>query len=113
MLRFERIIWVVLDSVGIGPLPDAADYGDTGRNTFGHIAESRPLKLPTLVELGLGNIATLANLPPVASPAPHSVKAQRIPLEGTQHRPLGNGRHLAAPGLSRLSGRFPAGDRRI
>ncbi|MGB2628411.1 MAG: phosphopentomutase [Candidatus Acidiferrum sp.] len=69
MLRFERIIWVVLDSVGIGPLPDAADYGDTGRNTLGHIAESRPLKLPTLVELGLGNIATLANLPPVASPS--------------------------------------------
>lgn len=68
MLRFERIVWVVLDSVGIGPLPDAADYGDTGRNTLGHIAESRPLKLPTLVELGLGNIATLANLPPVASP---------------------------------------------
>ncbi len=68
MLRFERIVWVVLDSVGIGPLPNAADYGDTGRNTLGHIAESRPLKLPTLVELGLGNIAALANLPPVASP---------------------------------------------
>jgi len=68
MLQFLRIIWVVLDSVGIGPLPDAADYGDTGRNTLGHIAQSRPLLLPILVELGIGNIAPLANLPPVNSP---------------------------------------------
>jgi phosphopentomutase len=68
MLRFERVIWVVLDSVGIGALPDAGDYGDVGRNTLGHIAESRPLKLPTLVELGLANIAPLAHLPAVDKP---------------------------------------------
>ena len=68
MLQFERVIWIVLDSVGIGPLPDAAAYGDVGRNTLGHIAESRPLIVPTLVELGLANIATLANLPPAHSP---------------------------------------------
>jgi len=35
--EFERIFWIVLDSVGIGELPDAADYGDVGRNTLGHI----------------------------------------------------------------------------
>lgn len=68
MLRFDRVIWVVLDSVGIGALPDAGDYGDVGRNTLGHIAESRPLKLPTLVELGLANIAPLAHLPAVDKP---------------------------------------------
>ncbi len=68
MLRFERVIWVVLDSVGIGALPDAGDYGDVGRNTLGHIAESRPLKLPTLVELGLANIAPLAHLHAVEKP---------------------------------------------
>ena len=47
-MSFERVIWIVLDSVGIGPLPDAADYGDVpagarwqdGRNTLGHIARS-------------------------------------------------------------------------
>ena len=61
MARFDRVIWVVLDSVGIGPLPDAAEYGDVGRTTLGHIAESRALRLPTLVELGLGNIAPLAS----------------------------------------------------
>src|SRR6202140_277310 len=67
---FNRIIWIVLDSVGIGELPDAADYGDVGRNTLGHIAESRPLNLPTLVKLGLANIAPLKNLSPVAAPLP-------------------------------------------
>src|ERR1700752_3145912 len=68
MPKFDRIIWIVLDSVGIGPLPDAADYGDTGRSTLGHIAEYRPLQIPTLVELGLANIAPLKNLPPTSAP---------------------------------------------
>jgi len=68
MTVFQRIVWVVLDSVGIGELPDAADYGDVGRNTLGHIAESRPLKLPNLVRLGLANIAPLAHLEPAPAP---------------------------------------------
>jgi len=68
MLTFRRVIWIVLDSVGIGALPDAADYGDTGRTTLGHVAESRPLHLPHLVGLGLGNIAPLANLASVEQP---------------------------------------------
>jgi phosphopentomutase len=68
MPKFDRIIWIVLDSVGIGPLPDAADYGDTGRTTLGHIAEYRALRIPTLVELGLANIAPLKNLSPAAAP---------------------------------------------
>ncbi len=64
MPRFRRIIWIVLDSVGIGELPDAADYGDVGRSTLGHIASSRPLAIPNLVSLGLANIAPLAHLAP-------------------------------------------------
>jgi len=66
---FERIFWIVLDSVGIGELPDAADYGDVGRNTLGHIAESRPLQIPNLVRLGLANIALLKYQTPPAAPA--------------------------------------------
>jgi len=62
------VIWVVLDSVGIGALPDAAEYGDVGRSTLGHIAESRMLEIPTLVELGLANIAPLAHLAAVDAP---------------------------------------------
>ena len=67
--QFTRIVWIVLDSVGIGELPDAAEYGDAGRDTLGHIARSRPLKLPTLVRLGLANIKPLAHLAPPAKPA--------------------------------------------
>jgi phosphopentomutase len=68
MRQFERIFWIVLDSVGIGELPDAADYDDVGRNTLGHIAESRPLEIPTLVRLGLANIAPLKHQTPAATP---------------------------------------------
>ncbi|HEV3254012.1 MAG TPA: phosphopentomutase [Candidatus Acidoferrales bacterium] len=66
---FDRVIWIVLDSVGIGELPDAADYGDVGRDTLGHIARSRPLQLPNLVRLGLANIKPLDHLAPPANPA--------------------------------------------
>ena len=68
MARFDRVIWIVLDSVGIGALPDAAEYDDTGRNTLGHVAESRALRLPNLVKLGLANIAPLQHLNPPAAP---------------------------------------------
>ncbi|HXT87216.1 MAG TPA: phosphopentomutase [Verrucomicrobiae bacterium] len=66
---FTRVIWIVLDSVGIGELPDAADYGDVGRDTLGHIARSRPLQLPNLVRLGLANIKPLTHLTPPTSAA--------------------------------------------
>ena len=66
---FDRIIWIVLDSVGIGAMPDAADYGDVGSDTLGNIARLRGLKLPNLCRLGLANIKPLAGLDPVASPA--------------------------------------------
>jgi phosphopentomutase len=68
MATFSRVIWIVLDSVGIGALPDAADYGDVGRTTLGHIAESRALRIPHLVKLGLANIEPLSHLPPAPSP---------------------------------------------
>jgi phosphopentomutase len=65
--HFDRVIWIVLDSVGIGELPDAASYGDVGRDTLGHIARSRRLNLPNLVRLGLANIKPLANFAPLSS----------------------------------------------
>ena len=49
-------------------LPDAADYGDVGRDTLGHIARSRPLHLPNLVRLGLANIKPLEHLAPPPRP---------------------------------------------
>jgi phosphopentomutase len=68
MAVFKRIIWIVLDSVGIGELPDAGSYGDKGRNTLGHIAESRPMALPQLLRLGIGNIAPLKHLAQASKP---------------------------------------------
>lgn len=67
--HFERVVWIVLDSVGIGELPDAAAYGDAGRDTLGHVAGSRPLAVANLVRLGLANIKPLAHLHPPAIPA--------------------------------------------
>jgi len=84
MPSFRRVIWIVLDSVGIGALPDAADYGDLGRSTLGHIAEWRPLKIPHLISLGLANIAPLAHLPPAAEPlAAFGKAATRSPGKDT------------------------------
>jgi phosphopentomutase len=56
---FPRVIVIVLDSVGIGELPDAATYGDEGSNTLGNIAAQVPLKVPTLRSLGLGQLVDL------------------------------------------------------
>jgi phosphopentomutase len=68
-LVFSRVIWIVLDSVGIGEMPDAAAYGDAGSDTLGNIAHRRLLRLPNLCRLGLGNIKPLEGLPPAVEPA--------------------------------------------
>jgi phosphopentomutase len=84
MKEFERVFWIVLDSVGIGELPDAADYGDVGRNTLGHIAESRPLQIPNLVRLGLANIAPLKHqTPPTVPTGAYGKGATRSPGKDT------------------------------
>jgi phosphopentomutase len=63
---------VVLDACGIGALPDAADYGDAGSDTLGHLArEAGGLELPTLGKLGLGSIAPLQGVPPAPAPVLH------------------------------------------
>ncbi len=52
-----RVIWIVLDSAGIGAMPDAETYGDKGADTFGHIAEAfTDFRIPNLRALGLGRI---------------------------------------------------------
>jgi phosphopentomutase len=65
---FSRVIWIVLDSVGIGAMPDAAAYGDEGSDTLGNLARQRNLNLPNLCRLGLANIKPLECLKPVAEP---------------------------------------------
>ena len=53
----KRATLIVLDSVGIGYLPDAAQFGDEGAHTLGHIYDRTHMKIPNMLELGLGNIA--------------------------------------------------------
>ncbi len=55
--------------MGIGEMPDAAAYGDEGSDTLGNIAHQRPLHLPNMCRLGLGNIKPLEGLPAALSPA--------------------------------------------
>jgi phosphopentomutase len=68
-VSFSRVIWIVLDSVGIGEMPDAASYGDAGSDTLGNIARIRGIRLPNLARLGLGNIMPLTGIAPSAAPA--------------------------------------------
>lgn len=60
---FKRVIVTVLDSVGIGALPDAAAYGELGANTISNIARSRDgLFLPKMGKMGLGSIEQIAGV---------------------------------------------------
>ncbi len=64
----RRVIFVVLDSVGCGALPDAERFGDAGAHTLGHIAERVGLAVPNLAAMGLGRIVPLATVPPADAP---------------------------------------------
>lgn len=66
--KFNRFILMVLDSLGVGEMPDAAAWGDAGADTLGHILESRKVNLPNMQALGLGNIRPLANIPAIENP---------------------------------------------
>lgn len=68
MTQFKRILLIVLDGAGIGAMPDAPEWGDAGSDTFGHILESRPVRLPNLQRYGLGNIRPLKDLTPLDDP---------------------------------------------
>ncbi|MBI2834258.1 MAG: phosphopentomutase [Acidobacteria bacterium] len=65
---FTRAIVIVLDSVGVGELPDAARYGDEGSNTLHNISRLVRLQIPALRSLGLGNLVALQGVDPVDQP---------------------------------------------
>ena len=74
-----RFVFMMLDGVGVGALPDAAEYGDASSNTLGNLARVVDLRLPFLKKMGLGNILPLRGVPAASSPlamvgrlAPHS-----------------------------------------
>jgi phosphopentomutase len=61
-MNFQRVIWIVLDSVGIGAMSDAADYGDEGSDTLGNIARQHALDIPNLCRMGLAKIKNIPGL---------------------------------------------------
>lgn len=68
-LDIDRVIIIVFDSLGVGALPDAAHYGDTGSNTLANTAQAvNGLSLPTFQKMGLGNIVEVKGIPAVAEP---------------------------------------------
>lgn len=64
----KRIALIILDGLGIGEMPDAADWGDSGTDTLGHIVAAEKPRLPQLQSLGIGNIRVIDGLPPSTDP---------------------------------------------
>ena len=77
---YKRVFLIVLDSLGIGELPDAKSYNDEGANTFGNIAKKMKLNIPNMERLGVGNIAPIENVPPVKNPQAFYTKMKEASL---------------------------------
>ncbi len=72
---YKRVFVVVLDSVGVGAMPDSAQYGDIAVDTLGHIAAAHPnLNIPNLQKLGIANLHPLQGVAPVEHPLAHYAK---------------------------------------
>ncbi|TRY28062.1 phosphopentomutase [Brevibacillus sp. LEMMJ03] len=110
MPRFSRVFLIVMDSVGIGELPDAARFNDEGAHTLGHIAERVDgFVVPHLQALGLGNIAPLRNVPAAEAPKAHWGKMKEISIgkdTTTGHWEI-MGLHVSTPFRTYPNG-FPA-----
>ncbi len=76
MRKFNRIITMVLDSVGIGETEDSKDFGDFGVNTLANISETEGLNMPNLKKLGLGNIADIKTIAKEEKPKAYYTKMQ-------------------------------------
>ncbi|HAX73075.1 MAG TPA: phosphopentomutase [Firmicutes bacterium] len=67
-MKFKRTFLIIMDSVGAGALPDAAEYGDAGANTIHHIAKANNgLTMPNMEKLGYGNITDIQGVKPVSN----------------------------------------------
>lgn len=75
---FKRVHLIVMDSVGIGEAPDAAQFNDVGSDTLGHIAETAGLTIPHLEQLGLGTIRPLAGVEAVADHQGYATKLEEV-----------------------------------
>ena len=75
MKTYKRIFTIVIDSLGVGALPDAAEYGDQGVDTLGHIADSvDTFSIPNLQKLGMANLHPLRQVLPAEKPLGYFMK---------------------------------------
>ena len=79
-MKYKRIFIIVLDSLGIGELPDADKYGDKGANTIKHIAENYKINIPNMESLGYGNIIPIKGIKQVANPTAYYGKLAEASL---------------------------------
>lgn len=75
---FKRVHLIVMDSVGIGEAPDAAQFNDVGSDTLGHIAETAGLTIPHLEQLGLGTIRPLTGVEAIADHQGYATKLEEV-----------------------------------
>ena len=69
MKKYKRVFTIVIDSLGIGAMPDGEKFGDVGVNTLGHISEAvENFRIPTLQKLGMANLTLLRQVPAVENP---------------------------------------------
>lgn len=75
MKKYKRVFLIVIDSLGVGPMPDSEEFGDAGVNTLGHISESvEEFCIPNLQRLGLANICPLTQVLPAEQPLAYYTK---------------------------------------
>lgn len=103
----KRAAIIVLDSVGIGAMPDAGEFGDAGAHTLGNINAARPLNIPNLTALGIGNIEN-------SRASAHRCADGRVRTgsgghkgKGHNERTLGDGRTCNENTVPHISERLP------
>mgnify|MGYP001482901354 CR=1 FL=1 len=78
-MKFKRVFLIVIDSVGVGEMPDADKFNDVGSNTIGNLAKATGgVRLPVLGSFGYGNLTTILGVPAVEHPRANTTKMAEL-----------------------------------
>jgi phosphopentomutase len=78
-MKFKRVFLIVIDSVGVGEMPDAEKFGDSGADTIGNLSRAvGGINLPTLQSFGYGNLTKILGVPPVDKPRANTTKMAEL-----------------------------------
>ncbi len=78
-MKFKRVFLIVIDSVGVGEMPDAKKFNDVGANTIGNLAKATGgVNLPVLGSFGYGNLTDILGVPPVIHPRANTLKMAEL-----------------------------------